>query len=58
MKSKLFEGVLGGEAIIVWNVRNPNRMNNQRKLTGGGGGGEGACSLKVITHHYLNTTAI
>ena len=38
MKSKLFEGVLGGEAIIVWNVRNPNRMNNQRKLTGGGGG--------------------
>ena len=42
MKSKLFEGVLGGEVIIVWNVRNPNRMNNQRKLTGeGGGGGRG-----------------
>ena len=52
MKSKLFEGVLGGEVIIVWNVRNPNRMNNQRKLTGGGGGGGGECSLKVITHHY------
>ena len=46
MKSKRFEGVLGGEAIIVWNVRNPNRMNNQRKLTGGGGGGGGGVFFK------------